>query len=447
MARRVKIGGEGGGERQEKALANVTVGGEGSTAQSAGGLLNFFQSDGEDRELDQEQALRSFYQSPPLHMAVSAIGRAVGEISYGWEDDQAPDDWSPASPNRWHQSAELFSIIAAYLKLAGEAVLIKKGPAKDGIELLPIPPHLIEAPDARKGKWQIDDSGLTLSESTYDRDELVVLQDPSLLDPFVEGRGSAQSVGADVDISDAGAEHTASFLENHARPDLLVTLNGASQKDLDNFRNSMRQKHGGAKNSGKIEAFQDAELSVEALNSSFEDLGLVELRKYSAEVVRQVFGIPPEVVGIVENSNRATIESADFLFKKTVIKPLVDKIVEGLNEQFIKVDLGEQYTLTTGAIVPEDRRFQADLMVDLPQAFTVDEARELAGADPMEGAEGQQTLAEAMPMQAKQATPATQPKGCGHEHGKKKRSRRADSSRRQTTNGFSAYSTPSARRT
>jgi hypothetical protein len=35
----------------------------------------------------------------------------------------------------------------------------------------------------------------------------------------------------------------------------------------------------------------------------------------------QVYGIPPEKLGIVENSNRSTIDSADYLFAKSILVP------------------------------------------------------------------------------------------------------------------------------
>jgi len=419
VARRIKIGESGAstdtrGTRQEKALAEVSVD-DREGGQSGGFIFNLFSNDAE-RELTQESVLEAYHSSPPLHMAVSAISRAVGETTYLWEDDADPGDWSPASPNRWHQSSELFGLVAAYLKLTGECYLIKAETAR-GIELIPIPTHLIEEPDIRSGKWILEDGAISLSQTEYDRDELVILQYPSLLDPFMHGRGSGQVVGGDVDVNDEAARYTASFLENDAMPSAIVNIEGVTRDDRERFRESMRKRHGGPSNAGKLEAFDAQGISVETLMTPFDELGMNDLRRYSAEVVRQVFGIPPSVIGDVSDTNRATAETEEYLFKKNLIKPLVDKIVEGLNEQFVRQDLGEQYTLTTGPIVPEDRRFKKELMADIPQAFRVNEARALADLEPLDGQEGEQTLVEAMPAGPVRRN-AEPDHTCGHDHGR-----------------------------
>lgn len=452
MARRVKIGQDGQTTRtssaeQTKALANVSVAqpGQDDSAKGSSFVFEFNDDDRGNRDLDAEGALRAYYESPPVHMAVSAIGRSVGETELSWVDGDEPDMFSFAQPNRWHQSAELFGLMAAYLKLTGSCYLIKVEGAA-GPELLPIPKHHIEEPDTRSGKWRLEDGNTPLLGQSFDRDELVIIHEPSLLDPFMKGRGSGQSVGSDADIHDAAAEHTASTLENRARPDLLVSIPGANKKQVDRFRNSMRQKHGGPGNSGKLEVFGSKGLTTEALNTSFDELGLTDLRRHSAQVIRQVFGIPPSIVGDVSDTNRATAETEEYLFKKNVVRPLVRKIIEALNEQFVKVDLGENLELTHGKIVPEDRRFVAQLMTDIPQAFRVDEARQLAGFEPMDGAEGEQTLAEADPSTVQRAHEPAQPKGCGHDHGKKKRQIYGSSRKPRTTSGSRPSSRPSTRR-
>lgn len=428
-----------GGVTQTKALADVSV--QDGSRQSGGLLLNLMSGD-DGRDLNAEEVLRAYHSSPPLHMAVSAIARTVGEVSYLWEDEREPDNFSLTRPNRWHQSSEFFGLVAAYLKLTGKVYLIKADTA-EGIELLPIPKHLVEDPDTRSGKWLLKDGAISLSKTEYARDELIILQDPSLLDPYMDGRGSGQVVGSDIDIDEAGAQHTAAYLENHARPDSIVSINGASDAMLKKFETSMRQKHGGPKNSGKVEAFADTEIDVQTLMSPFDDLGVEGLRRQSAQVVRQVFGVPPSIVGDVSDTNRATAETEGYLFKKNVIKPLVDKIVEAMNAQFVKVDLGEGLQIITGAVVPDDRRFKSQLYEDIPQAFTVDEARALAGLEPMDDG-GERTLSEAAPRQMDAGAKAA--KSCCGPRKKKRPSDSIRSASRPTTSASSAPSMPSTRR-
>jgi len=437
MARRVKIGSDTTEARdtspdQTKAISNAKVDG-GSSSDGGGFLLDLFSTDTE-RELSQEEVLRAYHESPPLHMAVSAIARAVGEVDYQWTDGE-PDDFSLGRPNRWHQSSEFFGVLAAYVMLTGETVA-PKIEAAGGVELIPFPAHLIDEPESFGQQWSLENAGVSLTETEFDRDELVVLQEPSLLDPYMEGRGAGQVLGSDIDIDTAGADHTAAYLENHARPDMLVSLPDVTKSDLKRFRESMRQRHGGPRNSGQLEAFE-SDIDVETLMSPFDDLGMVHLRKYSAKVAREIFGIPPSIIGDVSDTNRATAETEEFLFKKNVIKPLVSKIVEALNEQFVKVDLDTDSRITTGKIVPEDKPHRRELMIRLPQAFLVDDARQLAGLEPFGDARGEQTLAEAMPAEA-------QTRGTEPAQKKRRRTPRPVHGSRPTTSASSDSSTRSA---
>lgn len=371
--------GTGNNQKVDKAVS--------STGGTEIGLIDFL-SDNETRELDKRSALEAYYSSPPLQMAVSAIARGVSQVDYQWNDQASPTSWSldyPA-PSQDLSKQSFFEIVSSYLKLTGEAYILKK----DALEmnLIPIPPHLIEDRDHDSDTFRIENLGFEFDDREYSKDELIIIRDHSLLDPFTEGRGEAQSCGYDVDITDAASEHTASYLENHARPDLLATIEGASDDELERFRESMRKKHGGAGNAGKIEAFAGADIKLEQMQSSFSDLGLTDLRKHSAKVIRQVFGIPPEIVGIVENSNRATIQAAEYLFKKNVVRPLSKKIIEAVNRQFIKPDLNEQFELELpNDIVPDDKEFKLKVMKEFPNAFQDNEVREIAGFDPLE--EGQ----------------------------------------------------------
>jgi HK97 family phage portal protein len=342
-----------------------------------------FHSDDTDRNLNGEQALKAYHNSPPIRMGVGAIARAVSQTDFHWADDVNPSGFRlhyPA-PTQNLSLSDFLSIVTCYLKLTGEVYIIKKD-AFD-INLIPIPSHLVQEPEGGDDVYEVENS-IGLSKNTFPQDELIIIKQPALTNPYHKGKGEVQALGHEVDINEAAAEHTASHLENSARPDLLASISNASRDELDKFENAMRQNHGGPLNSGKVQAFADADIDLETIQSSFSDLGLDELRRYSAKVMRHTLGIPPEVVGIVENSNRATIESAQYLFRKNVVKPVVTKITSALNNQFVEPELGSQYRLEHEEVVPRDKRFELDAMKTRPSAFTDDEVRELVGKEPLE---------------------------------------------------------------
>ena len=65
------------------------------------------------------------------------------------------------------------------------------------------------------------------------------------------------------------------------------------------------------------------------------DMDLVESRKYLRDESLQFFQIPPEIFGIVENSNRATIDSSFFLFQKNVLSYEFSFLERAINRQLV----------------------------------------------------------------------------------------------------------------
>ena len=54
-----------------------------------------------------------------------------------------------------------------------------------------------------------------------------------------------------------------------------------------------------------------------------------ELRSFERDAIIQTFNVPPELVGVIENSNRATIEAALTIMAIQVIVPRLED--HGLN--------------------------------------------------------------------------------------------------------------------
>jgi HK97 family phage portal protein len=344
------------------------------------GLLDFH-SGHDSRDLAQREALEAFHHSPPLRTVVGTIMQKTGEIDYQWDNDIEPEtfDLSRPAPTQSFTKSDFFSLLTGYLKLTGEVYILKVDASQ--FNLIPIPPHLVQDERAENGVYRIENVQIPALDNEWREEDMIIIRDHDLRDPYTEGKGVAQTVGYDVDIDEAASEHTANHLENNARPDLLATINGASKEEIEKFEDSMKQKHGGPSGSGKIQGFRGAEVDIETLQSSFSDLGLNELRRFSADTIRHLFGVPPEIIGKSEDSNRATIESAEYLFNKMTIKPIVNRIVQAINSQFCRQNLGN-VEITYPEIVPENVEKQLKVMKAFPGAFGEDEKRALAGYEP-----------------------------------------------------------------
>ena len=119
------------------------------------------------------------------------------------------------------------------------------------------------------------------------------------------------------------AKHMKAFFYNRARPDIIV-----SGKGLRETRDKAPEQDWIQKLQGFWRTFKpyfiSGEVKVDVIAQNFEHLQLMELRKHVHDTVMQVEGLPPELQGVIENSNRATIDSADYLFSRWTLVPRLE---------------------------------------------------------------------------------------------------------------------------
>jgi hypothetical protein len=109
-----------------------------------------------------------------------------------------------------------------------------------------------------------------------------------------------------------------------------------------------------------------------------------QLRQYERDTIIQVFGLPPEIVGILQNSNRATIEAADMFFSKYTLTPLLTQMRESFQKQLVPMfdDTG-QVEIDFVSPIADDKDYQLAVMSAHPYAFLIDEVRAKAGEEPL----------------------------------------------------------------
>jgi hypothetical protein len=124
--------------------------------------------------------------------------------------------------------------------------------------------------------------------------------------------------------------------------------------------------------------FINRKIEVEVLSQNFKDMELSTLRKDERDIFIHVYGMPPEIFGIIENSNRATIDAADYLMGRYIVVPRLEFMRVMLQTQLIE-QFDERLILDYVSPVQEDREYELKVMTAKPAAFTVDEWREQGG--------------------------------------------------------------------
>lgn len=263
------------------------------------------------------------------------------------------------NPNSQFSSSTLFFLTQAWLDVVGECGwLIEKTGRGKPAEAWPIPPHWIySTPTELKPYFEIYLSEDVSILYQIDPEDFIYFHSPRLINPYGRGIGNVQQIGDEIETDEFMAKYSKRFFYNDATPPILIMADGANDTQRERLRQEWKAKH-----QGGIDAYEPAffssNLKVEVLRQSMKELDFIESRRYMRDSAMEHFGIPKEIFGITENSNRATIDAAELIYVKYVLNPRFKKIMDTLNR-----DLVPMFGITDGKlqfenILPEDKEFR-----------------------------------------------------------------------------------------
>ena len=119
------------------------------------------------------------------------------------------------------------------------------------------------------------------------------------------------------------------------------------------------------------------------LAENMRDMDMTEGRRFLRDAVLEHFGVPREIMGITESSNRATSEAAQYIYAQNVIMPRLNRREEAINTQILPF-YGNDLVWHFDDVVPRSQEFDKAKGIDGWNAglLTKDEARELLGMEP-----------------------------------------------------------------
>lgn len=269
-----------------------------------------------------------------------------------------------------------------YLDVKGEGFLMI-GAAPNGLptSLWPLPPHWVtETPSADKPFFKVSAGTLQLE---VPEDRMLWQRNPNAVDPYGRGAGVGEALGDELETDEYAAKHLKSYFLNRAIPDLLIAVEGATEKQLEASKTKWENDHRGV-GRGYRSAWTGGKMNVVRLDSSLKDMQMIELRRWQRDMVVQVFGIPPETVGIIENSNRATTVAAFAHFAEGVVLPRLERTREFF-QKFLVPRFDERIVLDYESPIPSDKELQLKVAEAAPWTISQNEWRELGGWAPVEG--------------------------------------------------------------
>ena len=224
----------------------------------------------------------------------------------------------------------------AYIDLVGECGWLKVREGRKIIALLPIPKAwIIEKPTLNNHFYHITPygsmGGVIL---TVPSEDFIYFKDVDLNDPYGNGKGMSESIADELETDEYASKYQKNFFFNDATPPYVVTGYQGNEQGADRLKQSLREKIGGFRKA-REPAILTGAMDIKPLGIAPKELDMVESRKFLRDECLQHYQIPPEAFGIVENSNRATIESSLYLAQKNVFVPRLKMFERVLNNQLL----------------------------------------------------------------------------------------------------------------
>jgi hypothetical protein len=196
----------------------------------------------------------------------------------------------------------------------------------------------------------------------------------------------------ELETDEYASKHLKAFFYNRARPDFIVypkadgISGGLKREEVMRVEKDFLDKNQGFWRAFRP-YFMTREVGIHEFEQNFQHMQMIELLKHERDTIIQVFGFPPELFGILESSNRATIEGAELMFARWCVEPRLEFQRSELQAMLVP-EYDERLILDYVSPVAEDKEFKLKVMVAMPTTVKVDEWREFQGLTPLEEKDG-----------------------------------------------------------
>ena len=291
------------------------------------------------------------------------------------------------SPNPDLSWSQLLWLTDVYLELVGECFWYLTNISGLGIQAYPLQPDkVVRVPTYEDPFYHF---ASYKGEQILDPKDVIAFSHPDPTNPLMgRGVGLAQSLSHDLDTDDAASRYVLSYFNNSARPPLLIYGEGLNAERVRQMEDDWNQASQGFWNAGKAR-FLSRKVEIKELSQKFEGTDIVNLRQHQRDVVASVMGVPPEILGILQASNRATIDAADLFFSRYTLKPRLDFLQEIFNQQLVP-RFDDTGTVVMKYINPTQKDKETILKAArfMPSALSINDWRELMEFDPLDGDDG-----------------------------------------------------------
>ncbi len=231
-------------------------------------------------------------------------------------------------------------------------------------------------------------------DQTFEPYQILHLRIPNPSNPF-EGVGPVQNIAEWIDNDNYAMAFNRKFFVNGARVAGFLVSDYIADTQLEALKIGFADMHEGVDNMNRVAVLPKG-VKWQDAGSNPKDMDFRNLSMDMRDRILAGFGVSKTVLGTSESdTNRATAETADYVFAKRVVRPRMQLICSYLNEKLVP-RYGDDLYLTFVDPVPEDKTYRIEEMKAATggqPVMTINEAREeFLGLGPVDGGDMLMTL-------------------------------------------------------
>ena len=181
----------------------------------------------------------------------------------------------------------------------------------------------------------------------------------------------------------AGEEYSSELFVGGSMPSGVLHVEGELNKDeADALKNGFVAAHGGRQ---RTPAVLSGGVKYDALGWSSADLELLESRKYNAQAIATIFGVPGHLIGIAQADSMtySNVQQDSIAFVRWSVQPWASRVEAALSELLPR---GQEAKFNMDGLMRADTqtRYNAHAVAVSSGFMTVDEVRALEDLEPLD---------------------------------------------------------------
>ena len=283
-------------------------------------------------------------------------------------------------------------VTSLHLDLEGEAFWLKeRNGAGAPVAAWPLPPDWVRStPTPSAPAYRMSFRGW---QGSIPETEVLWLPRHNPSNPYGRGTGLGRALADELETDEYAAKTTRQSFLNMNRPDFIVSPGEDGrvwgEPERRRLQEDWNQQHEGFWRAFRGR-FSSQKLAVhEFTPTDMRHMQMVQLREWHAEQLRKIWGVPPEIMGIVEpGASRATAKLASYIFARWVLVPRLEAFRALLQERLVP-EYDDRLVLDYVSPVEEDDDYALEVGTAAPWAPTVDEWRARGGLPPLPDGRGE----------------------------------------------------------